>query len=101
MNVGQAYLDIYQFPTTTFRGFWGPVIVLFVYYWFLTCCCFYTVANVRHDEVIKAHFDMTNMNFLNIGLVCSCGAQNGMEARKSRSDLGNFVDFSKFQLLNG
>lgn len=51
MNIGQAYLAIYDFPTTTLRGYWVPVLVLFFYYWVLSCCCFWTVANVRHEEV--------------------------------------------------
>lgn len=53
MTVGQAYLDLYELPTNIFRGYWVPVIVLSCYYCFLTYLCFYTVANVRHDEVNK------------------------------------------------
>lgn len=71
MTVGQAYLNIYQFPTTSLPGFWGPVIVLFIYYWILTYCCFYTVANIRHDEVTNLHFDTTNMNFSSLRYIPS------------------------------
>ena len=59
MTVGQAYLDLYSFPTTTLRGYWIPVIVLACYYWVLTVFCFLSTTYVRHDEVIRTHFGMT------------------------------------------
>lgn len=82
MNIGQAYLAIYDFPTTTLRGYWVPVLVLFFYYWVLSCCCFWTVANVRHKEVIESHFDLADMNF-EIVLASSlrCKVQYRMNAK--------------------
>lgn len=57
LTVGQAYLSIYEFPTTFLQGYWVPVIILTCYYCILTSLCFYTVGNIRHDEVCLSIFE--------------------------------------------
>lgn len=87
MNVGQAYLDLYSFPTTTLRGYWIPVIVLACYYWILTIFCFLSTTYVRHDEVSRAHFDMTCMDST-IHLAYNGGrVQNGMGSKQGKVDV--------------
>lgn len=51
MTVGQAYLDLYEMPTTYFRGVWVPAIVLMIYYVAFTCMTFWSMGRLRFDEV--------------------------------------------------
>ncbi|OAE18414.1 hypothetical protein AXG93_3426s1070 [Marchantia polymorpha subsp. ruderalis] len=51
LKVGQAYLDLYGFPTAFLRGVWIPVIILAGYYVFFTCLTFVTVSMLRFEEV--------------------------------------------------
>ncbi|CAM6092842.1 unnamed protein product [Calypogeia fissa] len=51
LKVGQAYLELYGFPTTFLRGVWVPVIILALYYVFFTLLTFYTTSKLRHEEV--------------------------------------------------